>query len=316
MKKRLSREFKVGAFGVCIVLLLYFGINFIKSNRIFSSDKTYYAVFDAADGIEPSAPVLTKGFRIGTVEKVTFDLNSQRFIVEMSVQKEYPIPGGSKAKIASSSLLGSKVMEVAFGQDKSHPIPNQDTIPSSVEPSIMDMVSQEYSSIKDKLRDYSVKVDSALTGLQIAMSRENMDNLSKTFANIEGISGDLKEVVEAKKKNIESMLSNLDAISSDLKAMSPKLNRTIGNFEAASDSLPLVMMKIAGAVDNVSSILKKVESGEGNLGKLVHDDQLYANLTESLKSLELLISDLKENPKKYINVVVFPRKEKAPKSVK
>lgn len=313
MKQKLSREFKIGAFGIAMILLLYFSINFIKSNRVFTSDKTFYAVFESADGLEASAPVITKGFRIGTVEKVAFDLTTQNIIVTISVLKEYPLPIGSKVKITSSSLLGGKVIEVQFGTDHAHTYPNKDTLPTIFEPSLMQMAGAEYSSIKDRLKIYADKIDNALTGLETALSEENMANLSKTLANLNSISGNIDAVIAARRENLNNIVVNLDKISGELRDMAPQVNHAIANISAASDSLPNTLANISTSVNHLTSILKKIESGDGSLGKLVNDQTLYTNLTTSLESLNAVILDLKENPKKYLNVVVFPRKEKTKK---
>lgn len=314
MKKKLSREFKIGVFGIAMIALLYISINFIKSNRIFTSDKTFYAVFKTADGLEASAPVMTKGFRIGTVEKVEFDLYSQDIIVTFSVEKEYPLPSDSKVKITSSSILGGKIIEVLIGSNHGLPIPNKDTVQSVFEPSLFEMAGSEYVTLKDKLASFSTKIDNALTGLESALSPENMNNLKGSLANLNTVTGDVAQIIENRKQNLENMLKNLDALSNDLRKTMPDIQKTFANLSSASDSLPAIFTNVNGAIEQVNKIMSHVNSGEGNLGKLVQDEQLYNSMTQSLSDLSLLITDLKENPKKYINVVVFPRKEKAPKA--
>lgn len=316
MKKKLSREFKVGVFGIAMVALLYISINFIKSNRIFSSDKTFYAIFKTADGLEASAPVMTKGFRIGTVEKVEFDLYSQDIIVTFSVEKEYPLPSDTKVKITSTGLMGGKIIEVLIGSNHSAAIPNKDTIQSVFEPSLFEMASSEYTTLKDKLASFSNKLDNALTGIESAMSPENMNNLKGSLENLNTVTADVAQIINNRKQNLENLLKNLDNVSSELNKTMPDIRKTFANLSSASDSIPAIFTNINGAVNSVNQIISHVNNGQGNLGKLVQDEQLYNNLTQSLTDLSLLITDLKENPKKYINVVVFPRKEKAPKIAK
>lgn len=306
-KNKLSREFKVGAFGLAMIALLYFSINFIKSSRIFSNDQTFYAVFESADGLEVSAPVIARGFRIGTVEKVKFDLDRQDIIVTFSIQKEYPVGVGSKVKITSDGLMGGQVMELTFLTNPQK-YKDKDTIPSVFEPSLMQMVGSEYSSIKDKLKIYAAKIELAIDGLNGVLSPENVANLNASMSNLNTITGDISSLVANKKQNIENIITNLDQLSKSLASVMPKVDSTVNNFAKASQELPLMLINANSALANLNEMLAKVKNGEGSLGKVVSDEELYANLAKATESLNLLLADVKENPKRYVNVTVFGKK--------
>lgn len=310
MAVKLSREFRVGVFGVIIIVALYFGINYIQNNRIFSSDKVLYGVFSESGGLEASAPVISKGFRVGTVEKVDMNMNSGNIIVTFSVQSEYPLTRDSKIKISSSSLLGGKVIEVIYGSDKEY-FRNHDTIPSIEEQSMMDFVSSEYTILREKLSSYSIKIDSILNGLDKIMCQQNTDNIAQTIANVRRLSYSLSQLVDTNSTNLSSLISNLDSLSASLAAAGPSFNQAMVKINNASDSLPILVQNANSAVTSLSSILKKVDSKEGNLGKLVNDEELYNSLTSTVQSLDSLLTDLKAHPKRYINVTVFGKKEKS-----
>jgi len=309
MAKKLSREFKVGFFGVFIIIALYLAINYIQNNRIFSSDKVLYGVFSASDGLEASAPVISKGFRVGTVENVDMNMKTGKIIVTFSVRSEYPLTVDSKIKISSSSLLGGKVIEVIYGSDPSY-FKNHDTIPSIEEPSMMDFITSEYAILREKLSTYSVKIDSILSGLDRIMCQQNTDNIEKTLANVRTLSYSLSQLIDNNTANLSSLIANLDTLSISLAAAGPSLQQAIGKFNNASDSLPQLIANANNAVSSLSSILKKVDTNEGNLGHLVNDEDLYKSITSTVQSLDSLLVDLKEHPKRYINVTVFGKKEK------
>lgn len=304
MKKKLSREFKIGAFGLAMIGLLYFSINFIKSNRVFSSDKTYYAVFESADGLEVSAPVMAKGFRIGTVEHIKFDLEKQDITVTFTVEKEYPLAMGSTVKIASESLMGGQIIEVNFAQN-TQKYNNKDTVKSIFEPGLMQMVSAEYGALRSKLSGFAEKLDQIMTGLSGAVDPQNVENLKVSMANLNTISGDISSMLHNKRGNIENIIANLDSLSRSLKNIMPKVGNAVGNIEKASESMPMLLINASMAIGNLNAMLAKVNSGEGTLGKIVSDEELYTTLSSTVDNLNLLLTDIKENPKRYINIRVF-----------
>lgn len=303
-RKKLSREFKIGVFGIAMIVALYFSINFIKSNRIFSSDQTFYAVFESADGLEVSAPVMAKGFKIGTVDHVKFDLERQDIIVTFSISKEYPIAMGSKVKIASNGLMGGQILEMNFVQN-AQKYKSKDTIASVFEPGLMQLVGMEYTNLKDKIGVYAAKIEQIMDGMNGVLSQQNVANLSASMENLNTVTTDISSMVAHKKRNIESIISNLDSLSLSLKAIMPKVNSTVGNLEKASESMPALLFNATVAMGNLNALLGKIKNGEGSLGKVVNDEALYANLASATESLNLLLADIKENPKRYINIRVF-----------
>lgn len=305
--KKLSREFKIGAFSIAMIALLYISINYIKSNRIFTSDLTFYAVFDSADGLEASAPVMAKGFRIGTVENVKFNLEKQNILVTLSIQKEYPIALGSKVKIASSGLMGGQIIELNFAQN-AQKYANQDTLKSVFEPNLMQLVGTEYAGVKEKLKQYSIKIDQMLDGINGVLSEQNVAAFSGTMRNLEAVSANLNRVLNSKKGNIGSIIANLDSLSLALKSAMPGVNKTLDNFSIASEKLPSALANADSAIISLSAILAKIDNGEGTMGKLISNEELYDNLAAATQNMNVLLTDLKENPKRYVNITVFGKK--------
>ncbi len=308
MKNKISREFKIGFFGLLIIVGTYISVNYISSNRVFSSDKTFYAVFNSADGLEASAPVITKGFRIGTVESVQFNLEKQDITVKFSVQKQYPIAHGSTVKITTDGLMGGQIIELNFAADSKSHYNDKDTVKSVFEPSIMQLASSEYSTIRAKLQYYDRKVDSLLTGLNGIVSPANVQAISGTLANLDQTTRNLNALLEQKSKNIASIIENLDVLSSEFALVMPKLNHTMDNIAKATDSLPNLMANGAKSFATIQKLLEDISASDGNIDKLINDKELYENLTVSMKNLSVLLDDIKVNPKKYINVTVFEKK--------
>lgn len=304
MKKRLSREVKIGIFGLAVMIFLYLGVNFIKSRNVFSKDNTFYAVYNQAEGIEVSSPVVIKGFRVGTIEKVSFDIKTTNVIVKMTVKKDYPIPVDSKAKIASSSLLGGKQLELQLGRSDQY-YSTGDTVRTVMEPSLMQIAGSEYEKLKTQASTMIEQVSKALFAVNEVLSQQNVENLSATLANLESVSKSFDRMVGDKKSDLNVTLGNVAALSQSLRDYTPMLESSLFNIAKATDSLPSLVGNATSALDKLNGTLSKMERGEGTLGKIVNDEELYSNLNNATLSLDLLLKDIKTNPKRYINVSVF-----------
>ncbi len=311
--KRLSREFKIGVFGVAMLSLLYFAINFVLSNRLFNSDQMFYAIFNKADGIEASAPVMTKGFRIGTVDRVELELPSQKIVVSFSVNKNYPLPKDSRVVITTSGLLGGTIMDVDFGDDHSQYFASGDTVTSRFEPGMIQLITEEYETVKNKLEEYTDKIDGILAGVESLFDSSSVNSIKGALANTDRLTGELARVMSARSANLERTLINLDRVTASVSSMSNDLENTVENFSAASESMPEMMKDAAQSMEDLRSILTSIESGDGNLAKLINDGELYENLAGTLGSLDLLLEDIQADPKKYVQLQLFSRRTKEEK---
>lgn len=305
MKKRLSREVKIGIYGVSMIALLYLGVNFIKSQDIFSRNMTYYATYDNAEGIEASSPVVIKGFRVGTVEHVNYDIRKGNVQVEMSIKRDYPLPSNSEAKIVSASLLGGKVIEIKVGNSPTN-IADGDTIHALIEPGLMEMATGEYDKLKGKATTLIEELSKALVSINAVLSEQNVANLSGTLANLNSMSGNIDHLV---KTDVTQVLANLNNLSVSLKQAGPKINNIADNFSTLSDTLsrsvPELMAGGNIALAQLNTTLTAINSGNGTANMLLNDQKLYNNLTEASESLTLLLQDFKQNPYRYIQFSVF-----------
>lgn len=311
-KKKISKEVLIGIFTLAVLIGGYFGFNFLKSRNVFNNDYTLYAYFDQAAGLENSASVIVQGFKIGTVEKIEFDINKKEFTVRMNIGGDYQLPANSIAKIGSSSLLGGKAVLIDLGSG-SDMLDNRATIKTSNELSLLDNAGEEFNTLKDNLSVLVDKVSGALDGINRALSTQNTEALTATMNNLSAVSNDLKQITGSNKAEISEIIENLSTLSSSLSKAAPDLERGLENLAAVSEALaqnaPGLAENAAKSVESLNAILASIQAGEGTAGKLVTDEEFYNNANATLNNLAVLLEDFKENPKKYINVSVFGSKK-------
>lgn len=309
-------KLKVGIFCIAAVVIFYLGACFFKGVSAFGKKTYYYAVFENTGGLQESNAVMLNGYKIGQVTKVSLlSDNPVRLCAELMITEPVNIPKDSKVQVAPKDLLGGTVVNILFGND-THMLQAKDTMATYVVPQMTDGID----GLKAQLASILTSVDTIALSLKDVMSPEGgAQDLKGTLANLEATTANLNSILGNNKDKVGKLVTNLEKFSNNLQEAGPQLETIVNNFDKISDSLAKanitqLINEAQQAVGDVQLIVEKVQKGDGTLGQLVTNDTLYTNLENSLHSLDELLKDLKANPKKYINVTVFGKKEKKEKN--
>jgi phospholipid/cholesterol/gamma-HCH transport system substrate-binding protein len=312
----MSKELKIGLIGAFLIALLVWGINFLKGKDIFASRDQYYAVYNNIAGLESSAPVLLNGYKIGMVENIKLTgINNKNITVQFFIRGDVKIPYNSKVLIYSSDLMGTKALKLDFTDKRKYYQPG-DTLPSVLQKDLTERLYEEVQPIKDRAETLIASLDSIIqifnenTRTSIQNSLHNFDTTSK---HLKHSSARLDHILSSNTKNINNTLKNLDSITTSLNNNKQHITNTFSNISEITDSLKRSNIKTTLAhleqtLASADSIMQNIKRGEGSAGLLIKNDSLYHNLNQTTKDLDLLIKDIKENPKRYINVSVFGKK--------
>lgn len=312
---KISKHTKLGFLLLVCLAILIWGINFLKGIDLFKRNSTYYVVYDRIDGLLESSAVLVNGYQIGQVSKIQLlSNNSGKLLVTLSLQGNFKISKGSSAKIVSSNLMGTKSVKLMIERSSEYYKAN-DTIPGDIESDLKEQVSMQVLPLKQKAEELFASLDSALTVITSVFNEKTKNNLSKSFeninltlANLESASAELNKVVLSGKVN--SIVTNLDGITTSVNKESKEIGTLIKNLSSISDSLakqnitPL-FDKIDSTIGGLNQIVEKINSPKGSAGQLLNDPALYQNLTNLTNSLDLLLKDVKTNPKRYVHFSAF-----------
>ncbi|NAY91256.1 MCE family protein [Muricauda sp. JGD-17] len=305
---KLSREVKTGIIVLAGIIAFIFGLNYLKSSPFFENNKIFYAVYDHVGGLQPGTQVSINGLNVGNVQTIQFKDNSGKLVVTFSVSKDFEFSKNSIAEIYDTGIIGGKGIQINPVFDDAPKAMSGDTLTSNIKPGITELVQQKLTPLQMKIEGAFSHADSLLMNVNqvlddptkkdlrqiIAALNEGVHSFKESAENINVLLRNNKEQLDSSLKNVDNITSNFSKFSDSLAQAG--LAETISNFK--------------NTVDKLNSVLSKIEKGEGTLGKLAHDDALYTNLSEASRELDLLLQDFRLNPKRYVNVSVFGKKQK------
>lgn len=306
----MKTEIKIGIFGLCVLVILFFGIKFLKGSDIFQKENTYYAYYNDVSGMLVSSNVLVNGLRVGYVKEIeATNERADNFLVTFTCSSDIKIPQDSKITLFSADLLGSKALKLQLGTS-SKIIEDGDTLSSDRELGMLDNLGASVTPLMNNL-------DSILTSLNKILNTQTQNSLQNTIANLEtttsklsSISCDLDNLMTSEKTKLAKIIENTESITANFKENNEKLSNIIANVDnivdsAAKANIGTTLIETGKSIEKLNTVLGVIEKGKGNVGLLINDEELYKSLDNSAKNLNKLIEDIKENPKKYINVSVF-----------
>jgi phospholipid/cholesterol/gamma-HCH transport system substrate-binding protein len=316
---KLSKEVKVGLLVTAALMALFWGLNYLKGIDLFTADNKYYAVYEQVDGLVPSSDIILSGVKIGQVNRIQFFPDrSGRILATLLVDKAVFVGKESTARIISADLLGGRAIEIIL-DSKSEPAADGDTLRSEVQTTLSDQVMP----IKDKAESLIQSLDSLATTLKNVFNAETQNNLNsslinlnKTLKSIERTSTSIDEMVSSDNGKLKKMIGNLESITANIKNNNEQLSNALRNISLITDSL--AKSNLATTINNANNaiketghILEKINKGEGSMGMLINNDNLYNALDKSANDLDKLLIDIKQNPKRYIHFSVFGKSGKA-----
>ena len=295
----MKKEVKIGIYTVIILLCAWAGIRFLNGLDVFGRSHNYMAHYESVNGLQDAAAVVINGVKVGQVTGVEVNLEQGGVDVVLSVDSKFDIPVDSRAMIFSAGLMGGKSIEIKMGEAKEY-LKGGDTIQTGVTLDMFDTLTNELGDIKGRVVVLLDNLNKTITGVD-SLIDDNSKNLTKTVANLNAV------MTELKKSNI---IGNIDGFCATLNQNGSKLDSIITDINSVTKALneQKAGEKLTQAINEVNALLAKVNSGEGSIGNLVSDDKLYKQLAQAAQNLSLLLADLKENPKRYINVTVFGTK--------
>jgi len=342
MARKFSNEAKLGLLAIVTLTVLIWGYRFLKGKNLLDNSNTYYITYTDVDGLTSSAPVFINGFQVGSVTAVKLKPDDvEKIIVTIEVDGEIEVPKSAEAILAADGIMGGKSILLDYGnEDMASGIlesksylkgSSKGLLGSMVDANEMDVyfdkIKNNFSGLIDTITNSSPNAEESIM--------ESIEEFQATIKNLSGISNkinvmlaksasnfdetlsnvaSLSETLKNSNSKIAGIIDNLDVVTTDLK--NAEISKTVGAAEGAiaevKTSLTTIQVTVKSAetaIDNINKLIAKAESGDGSLGSLINDKALYDNLESTSKNLDLLLQDFRLNPKRYVNVSVFGKKQ-------
>lgn len=304
---KLSREIKTGLIVIMGILCVIFGYSFLKSTSYFSDDITLYAVYQDVGGLQPGTAVSINGKNVGTVNTVKFKDAEGSLLVTFSVNRELPFSKNSTVELYDTGLIGGKGLRINPKFD-GQLVTSKDTLSTSTKASLSEVADQKLSPLLEKFESALTDADSVMLNVNALLDRDakrdlrqTISDLKGTMKNLKGASETLNLLLKNNEGTLNNSLTNIEELTSNFAKLSDSLNNA---------GLGKTLASLKSTVANLDKLMAGIKSGEGTLGKLMNDEELYNNLNNASRELDLLLQDFRLNPKRYVNVSVFGKKQK------
>jgi phospholipid/cholesterol/gamma-HCH transport system substrate-binding protein len=317
---KISNESKIGALTAIAITLMVLGYNFLKGKTFFGKSHNLFAKYTNVQGLANSNPVMINGLQVGTVYSITTDKNMKQILVNMNLTKDVNIPTNSVAYIKSNPL-GTTSIEIRLGDASSY-LPKNDTIKTEATAGIMEAAVQEVRPVLLQVKNAVHSLDSVLMTVNSVVDpnaknniRGILENLNKTTAGLVTSSAALQTLLNTQTGDLAKSLNNVSSFTGNLAKNNDKLSAVMTNLDKTTTNLSNLDLEktlnvLNGTIGDLKSTIGKLNTKDGTAGMLMNDPKLYNNLTATSNKLNLLLDDLKTNPKRYISFSVFGKKYK------
>ncbi|MAS30747.1 MAG: ABC transporter substrate-binding protein [Flavobacteriaceae bacterium] len=301
---KLSNEIKTAILVLSGILMFIIGFSYLKSNNIFSSDRTFFAIYDDIEGVSVGTPVTVSGFNVGSIQDISFYQNTMDILVKFRVENKVKFSKNSVAQIYETGLIGGKALAIL---PNNGPLAQSgDTLRSSVAPGLTELVNDKLSPLQEKIESTFVSADSLLKNINNVLDVNSQNQIKESFSQLSDLAINLKEsaenlnsIINSNEIKINDIVSNIDNFSS--------------NFSSLSNSfsdVELIIGNLTKTSNNLNSIIDEISSGDGTFNQLIYDDSMIKSLNEASNNLNLLMEDLRLNPKRYVHFSLFGKKNK------
>lgn len=305
---KLSRELKTGIIVIGGILLFIMGFSYLKSTPLFDNSKTLYAVYPNVGGLQSGTVVSINGFGVGKVNDIRFMDTQGNLVVTFTVSSDFQFSKNSTVELYDTGIIGGKGLQIMPIFDDGPTIQSGDTLSTETRPGLTELAQQKLTPLFRKFESAVTDADSVLMNVNDVLDtqtkkdlRNAINGLSELMVSLNVSATSLNSIIKDNKETLDSSLNNFEALTSNFAKLSDSLNNA---------GLGSTLASLQSTVASLDQILLKMQKGDGTLGKLMNDKELYVNLTSASKELDLLLQDFRLNPKRYVNVSVFGKKQK------
>jgi phospholipid/cholesterol/gamma-HCH transport system substrate-binding protein len=282
----------------------------LKSNNIFSSDRTFFAIYDDIEGVSVGTPVTVSGFNVGSIQDISFYQNTMDILVKFRVENKVKFSKNSVAQIYETGLIGGKALAIL---PNNGPLAQSgDTLRSSIAPGLTELVNDKLSPLQEKIESTFVSADSLLKNINNVLDVNSQNQIKESFSQLSDLAINLKESAE----NLNSIINSNEIKINDIVSNVDNFSSNFSSLSNSFSDVEVIIGNLTKTSNNLNSIIDEISSGDGTFNQLIYDDSMIKSLNEASNNLNLLMEDLRLNPKRYVHFSLFGKKNKEYQSKK
>ena len=307
---KLSNEIKTAILVLSGILMFIVGFSYLKSNNIFSSDRTFFAIYDDIEGVSVGTPVTVSGFNVGSIQDISFYQNTMDILVKFRVENKVKFSKNSVAQIYETGLIGGKALAIL---PNNGPLAQSgDTLRSSIAPGLTELVNDKLSPLQEKIESTFVSADSLLKNINNVLDVNSQNQIKESFSKLSDLAVNLKESAE----NLNSIINSNEIKINDIVSNVDNFSSNFSSLSNSFSDVEVIIGNLTKTSNNLNSIIDEISSGDGTFNQLIYDDSMIKSLNEASNNLNLLMEDLRLNPKRYVHFSLFGKKNKEYQSKK
>jgi phospholipid/cholesterol/gamma-HCH transport system substrate-binding protein len=312
---KVSNETKVGALTAVAITVLILGFNFLKGKNLTKTSDTLYAVFPDVEGLAVASPVYANGLQIGRITDLeAHDEKLSGILVTLTLSESIRIPTTSYATM-SKSLLGSASIKIILGSGEKI-IQDGDTIRVQMTPDLLEDVKNAVTPAMEKINKTLGSLEEVIHKLDATIDPRMQNNLQSMIQNLNASSASLRNLLDPQQGKLAQTLENTRSITANIAGNNSTIDSSLNNIKElthkiAALDLEQTIASIKQTLDQLEKTLSNVNNKEGTIGALLQERNLYEEIRQTNRSLNTLLDDLKTNPKRYVSISVFGKKDKS-----
>ena len=284
-----------------------FSYNYLKGINLFEKTRTFKVVYSKVDGLASSNPVTLNGYTIGKVQKINFNPNNTKeLIVDIVIENDVQFSKSSKAELYETGLIGGKAIAIIPDYDNNIMANSGDYLVGTVKPGLTDLVNQIMPQIQLQLEEVMQNAKVVLSNINTLFDEETKESLKSSIDQFSSLTNNLSETSENINNLIKENYTSITSTVDNLNKTSIKMNDISTSISEVN--LNLILTNLDSTVSNLNNLTNQMSKGEGTMGRLIYDAKLFENLDNATKNLEVLIEDIKSNPKRYVHFSIFGKK--------
>lgn len=284
-----------------------FSYNYLKGINLFEKTRTFKVVYSKVDGLASSNPVTLNGYTIGKVQKINFNPNNTKeLIVDIVIENDVQFSKSSKAELYETGLIGGKAIAIIPDYENNIMANSGDYLVGTVKPGLTDLVNQIMPQIQLQLEEVMQNAKVVLSNINTLFDEETKESLKSSIDQFSSLTNSLSETSENINNLIKDNSTSIASTVDNLNKTSIKMNDISTSISEVN--LNLILTNLDSTVSNLNNLTNQMSKGEGTMGRLIYDAKLFENLDNATKNLEVLIEDIKSNPKRYVHFSIFGKK--------